>query len=91
MQLKQQKRQGRVFGEIWLVNFGKALPICVRGNPSFHMRLRGLCVKSRIDKYYQPPKNFSAFARLQLVGRTIKSAIEFDKEIKNWKLSMSIW
>ena len=49
--------------------------------------LRGLCAKSKIDKYFQPQNNFSDFGRLQLVGHTTKSAIEYDENSKSWKLS----
>ena len=33
--------------------------------------------------------SFSDFARLQLVGHTTKSTIEFDEKGKNWKLSLA--
>ena len=52
------------------------------------MRLRGLCAKSAVDKYYQPMNDYSDFARLQLVG-LLNSEIEYDGKSKNWKLSLA--
>ena len=61
--------------------------LCQR-QPFFHMRLRGLCAKSAIDKYYHPMNDFSDFARMKLVGHK-KSTIEYDEKSKNWKLSVA--
>ena len=55
---------------------------------SYHMRLRGLCADSAVDKYYQPINNFSDFARLTLVGQR-GSTIEYDVNNNNWKLSLA--
>ena len=53
--------------------------------PSMHLRLRGLCSNSVVDKYFQPMNDFSDYARLQLVGH-VKSTIEFDEKSNDWKL-----
>ena len=64
-------------------------PFCLcQRNPSFNMRLRGLCAKSAVDKYYQPMNDYSDFTRLQLVG-LLNSEIEYDGKSKNWKLSLA--
>ena len=63
-------------------------PTCLcESQPSFHLRLRGLCVMSAIDKYYQSQNNFSDFARLQLVGHK-KLTIEYNEKSKTWKMSL---
>ena len=65
-------------------------PKCLcQSHPSSHLRLRGLCAKSMIDKHYQPHNNFSDFGRLQLVGHKTRSTIGYDEKSKNWKLSLA--
>ena len=59
-----------------------------RRQPSFHMRLRGLCANSAIDKYYQPMNDFHNIGRLQLIGHTM-STIEYDDMNKYWKMSLA--
>ena len=56
--------------------------------PSFHMRLRGLCANSAIDKYFQPMNDFHNIGRLQLIGHTM-STIEYDDMNKYWKMSLA--
>ena len=58
-------------------------PACLcQRQPSFHLRLRGLCADSAVDRYFKLMNDFSNFAKLQLVGAYWKSTIEYDEKSK---------
>ena len=57
-------------------------------SPLLHLKLRGLCANSAVDKYYQPMNNFSNFDELRFVGIR-QSWIEYDETSKVWNLSVA--
>ena len=74
---------------VWRDMYCKEHIACVcQRQPSFHMRLRGLCANSAVDKYYQPMNDYSDFAKWKLVGFT-NSAVVYDEKNKIWKLSVT--
>ena len=74
----------------WYDNNNKRKHQCLcERQPSFHMRLRGLCTDSAVDKYYQPMNDLSAIDFLKdvmFVGLK-RSTIKYDEKNKNWNMS----
>ena len=81
---------GKVFGDKWFDDDCKMKNPCMmcQRQPSLHLRLRGLCAKSAVDKYYHPMNSVPEFKRLQLVGQLV-STIEYDKKNKTWSLTLA--